>query len=193
MKEVSDGLNNHLNTVKNFISCDLYALVLSNGHKYYYADTDRDVVYNGNTYLHDAIIISREKVKINSTVVVDTMTVKIHADTSDLLEGVPFLQAAHDGVLDGAWLYLRRCFFDGGTIVGVLDLFGGIVTVKQCGGIGLELTVKAMTQGLSQEFPLRRYYPEGSYSTTDGNVIAASSDDSACVIAPYIPLREVLL
>ena len=194
MKEVGDGLANYLNTVRSLISCDLYALVLSNGHTYYYADTDQDVTYNGNTYLHNAILISREQVKINSQVVVDTMTVKIHASATDMIEGVPFLQAAHDGVLDSAWLYLRRGFFTApSTIVGVLDLFGGIVTVKQCGGIGLQLSVKAKTQGLSQEFPIRRYYPQGSYSTSGSSVTASDDDDSACVIAPYVPLRETLL
>nr|DAE53969.1 MAG TPA: protein of unknown function DUF2163 [Bacteriophage sp.] len=193
MKTVSDALSEHLNTTQNFISCDLYALVLSNGHKYYYADTDKDVVYNGNTYLHNALVISRDQVKINSEVVVDTMTVKINADTNDVIEGVPFLQAAHDGTLDSAWLYLRRCFFEGGNIAGVLDLFGGVVTVKQCGGIGLELTVKAKTQGLSQEWPIRRYYPQGTYSTQDGEVVASDTDDDSCVIAPFVPLRETLL
>ena len=75
----------------------------------------------------------------------------------------------------------------------VKDLFSGITEVKSCGGLLMKLTVKSKVQGLSQEFPRRRFYPQGTYSTSGGKVSSSTEEDSASVIAPYVPLKEVLL
>lgn len=193
MKTVSTALSNYLNNTKNITSCDLYELQLANGNTYYYCDTDIDVTYNGNVYKHNALLLERKQTKINDRVVVDTMTITIGANSQDKIEDKPILLTAHDGELDLAKLYLRRCFFTGTTVQGVIDLFGGNVEVKKCGGIGLELTVKAKTQGLAQEFPVRKYYPQGTYSTTNGSVTASGGDDDYCIITPFVPQKEVLL
>ena len=193
MKTVSTALANYLNNTKNMASCDLYELQLANGNKYYYTDTDIDVTYNGNIYRHNKLLLDRQKTQINDRVVVNTLSVKIGANSNDLLEGKPIMLAAHDGVLDRAWLYLKRGFFNGTAIVDVVNLFGGVVEVKKCGGVALELTVKAKTQGLAQEFPVRKYYPQGTYSTTNGNVTASGGDDEHCIITPFVPQKEVLL
>lgn len=193
MKDVEKNLETYLNTEKHLISCDLYELKLPSGTTYFYTNSDVDISWDGHVYRHGAILISRDKVKLNDRVVVDTLSVTIHADTDDKLDGVPFLKAAHDGKLDRAMLHLRRCFFRGTSVLGVIGLFGGVVEIKGCGGIQLQLTVKAKTSGLNLEFPTRRYYPQGSYTiTSDGNVTAGSDQDS-CLIAPFVPLKEVLL
>ena len=193
MKTVSNALANYLNNTRNFQSCDLYELQLANGNKYYFNNTDIDVVFDGKTYLHNVLLLKRQKTKINERVVVDSMTITINANASTLLEGKPIFLAAHDGVLDMAKLYLRRCFFKDGVVVDVINLFGGNVEVKKCGGIKLEVVVKAKTQGLAQEFPIRKYYPEGAYSTTGGRVISTGVTNDTCLIAPFVPRREVLL
>jgi len=194
MKEVNADLNTYLNTAKNLTSCDLYELVLYDGRHFYYADTDMDIFYDGNNYVHNGLLIKRAQIKLNSTVVVDTMTVTIHADKKDKLGDVPILKAANDGVFDRSVLYLRRCFFRDTTIIGCIDLFGGNVEVKSAGGIKLELTVKAKTQGLNMQFPIRKYYPQGTYSVDSTSQIITSKDtDDTCLIAPFIPRKEVLL
>lgn len=193
MKNVTTQLSEHLNNTKNIVSCDLYELQLANGNKYYYTDTDIDVTYNGNVYRHNKLLLDRQKTQINDRVVVDTLSVKIGANSKDLLEGKPIMLAAHDGVLDRAWLYLKRGFFNGTAIVDVVNLFGGVVEVKKCGGVALELTVKAKTQGLSQEFPTRKFYPQGTFATTNGTIKENGENDNYCVITPFVPLKEVLL
>ena len=175
------------------MSCDLYDLVLFNGNRYRWADTDKDIVYNGQVYEHDALLIKRQQVKLNDRVVVDSMSVTINANKTDMLENKPLFQAAHDGNLDRAKLYLKRCFFRDGSIIGAVDLFGGCVEVKQAGGIKLDLTIKAKTQGLNMEFPVRRYYPQGSYITNSAGVTTSKKTDAGAVIAPFVPLKEVLL
>ena len=80
MKDVGTGLENYLNTEKHMTSCDLFVLHLANGTKYYYTNADTNVVYGGNTYRHDQLLIKRQQVKLNATVVVDTMTITVYAD-----------------------------------------------------------------------------------------------------------------
>lgn len=194
MKSVSKDLETYLNTAKNMTSCDLYELTLYNGTRYYYADTDMDISYDGHIYRHDMLLIKRNQIKLNSSVVVDTMTITINADTKDKLGSTPVLQAAHDGLLDRAHLQLRRCFFRDRTIIGSISLFGGTAEVKSAGGIKLQLSVKAKTQGLNMQFPVRRYYPQGTYSANDKSQVISSRDtDDTCLIAPFVPRKEVLI
>ena len=91
MKTVDTAVEKYLNREKQITSCDLYELVLSNGNKYYYADTDIDITCDGKTYKHNALMIKRQQVNLHSRVVVDTMTVTIYADKSDKIEGLPIL------------------------------------------------------------------------------------------------------
>lgn len=193
MKVVSEALATYLNNEKNMISCDLFELWLADGGRYYYTDADKSITYDGKTYRHDRLLIKRQQVKLHDSVVVDTMTVTIYADKNTKLGSKSLLAAAHDGTLDMAKIVLKRCFFRGDTVLGVIGLFGGGIEVKACGGLSLELTVKAKTQGLSQEFPLRKYYPQGTYSTSGGTVTSSNTDSDSCLIAPYVPLKEVLL
>ena len=203
MKTVTTALQNHLNTEKNFISCDLFELVLANGNTYYYADTDCDIIYNSHVYRHDALLIKRQQIKLQGQVTVDTLGVTIYTDadhTQDKIENLPVLAIAHSGALDGAKLYLRRAFFtvaDGqlptASVIGVVSLFGGDIEIKSSGGIKLELTVKSKSQGLNREFPIRKYYPEGCYSITGGVVISTGTTNDTCLIAPFVPRKEVLM
>ena len=165
MKEVGQILSNHLSTSQSFLSCDLYELKLKSGISYYWADTDADVNYGGHTYKGDGPIITREKIATNSTVSVDKLSVTITANQSDQIGGVPILEVAHNGGLDGATLDLRRAFFDdAGKVIECIDLFHGICEVTQGGGFILKISAKSVVQKLNIEYPNRRYYPQCPYS-----------------------------
>lgn len=202
MKTVTQELATHLNTEKNFTSCDLITLVLENGSAYRYTNADCDIIWDSQLYRHDALFFKRQQIKLQNQVSVDTLSVTLYTDPNhpeDKIAGLPLMAVAHSGVLDGAKLYLKRAFFrpaeglPAASVVGVISLFGGIVEIKSSGGIKLELTVKAKTQGLGQEFPIRKYYPEGAYSTTGGRVISTGVTNDTCLIAPFVPRKEVLL
>lgn len=165
MKEVGQILSNHLSTSQSFLSCDLYELKLKSGISYYWADTDADVNYGGHTYKGDGPIITREKIATNSTVSVDKLSVAITASQNDQIGGVPVLEVAHNGGLDGATLDLRRAFFDdAGKVIECIDLFHGICEVTQGGGFILKISAKSVVQKLNIEYPNRRYYPQCPYS-----------------------------
>lgn len=202
MKDVTADLATHLNTEKSFLSCDLFDLVLANGNTYYYADTDCDVVMGNIIYRHDALLIQRQQISIQGQVTVDTLDVTIYTDgehAADKIESLPVMQVAHSGVLDGAKLYLKRAFFHktgdlpAAAVIGTIGLFGGDVEIKSSGGIKLELTVKSKTQGLNREFPIRKYYPQGAYTTTSGQIVSSGQTNDTCLIAPFVPRKEVLL
>ena len=202
MKDVTADLATHLNTEKTFLSCDLFELVLANGNTYRYADTDCDIVIGNLIYRHDALLIQRQQISIQGQVTVDALEVTIYTDgehVADKIESLPVMQVAHSGVLDGAKLYLKRAFFHktgdlpAASVIGTIGLFGGDVEIKSSGGGKLELTVKSKTQGLNREFPIRKYYPQGAYSTTSGRIVSSGQTDDTCLIAPFVPRREVLL
>ena len=194
MKDVSQTLESYLNTQKEMQVCDLYDLVLYDGTKYYYTNADHDMTFNGKKYVHDSLLLKREQTKINNVISVDTMTISIFATKEDKLGDKPIFLAAHNGAFDRATLALSRCFFDtDGKVMGAVGLFAGITEVKSCGGLKMQLTVKSKVQGLAQEFPRRRFYPQGTYTAAGGTVTSSTEEDSASVIAPYVPLKEVLL
>ena len=194
MKTVTDTLSTYLNTKKEMLSCDLYTLTLYDGTKYYYTDADHDVTYNGNTYSHNALLLHRDQTVINNVLSVDSMTISIYATKDDKLGDKPIFLAAHDGSFDRATMALARAFFDtDDTLIGVIDLFSGTTEVTACGGLVMTLDVKSQVQGFSQEFPRRKFYPQGTFSTSGGKVSSSTEEDSASVIAPYVPLKEVLL
>ena len=194
MKSVTDELSNYLHSQREMVSCDLYELRLFSGKKYYFTDADRDITYNGNLYRHNAVLLKREQTKINNVISVDSMTVSIYATVDDKLDVKPIFQAAHDGDFDRAILSMSRCFFGfNNEVIGVVGVFSGITEVKSCGGLTMKLTVKSKVQGLSQEFPRRRFYPQGTYASSGGQVTSSATEDSASVIAPFVPLKEVLL
>ena len=203
MKDVSAELAIHLNTEQTFTSCDLYELVLANGNAYRYADCDCDIVLDSRIYRHDALIIRRQQISLEGQVTVDTLAVTIYADgnhAEDTIESMPIMAAAHSGVLDGAKLSLKRAFFretgdlPGASVIGTIGLFSGDVEIKNSGGMKLDLTIKSKTQGLNKEFPLRKYYPQGAYTTAaSGRVTSSGDTDDYCLIAPFVPRKEVLL
>ncbi len=194
MKDTTDALAEYLNTQKEMVSCDLYTLTLYDGTKYYFTDADHNVTYDGVTYLHDALLLKREQTKINNAISVDSMTVSIYATKDDKLGDKPLFLAAHDGAFDRATLAMSRCFFDmDGEVIGVIGLFAGTTEVKSCGGLLMKLTVKSKVQGMSQEYPRRKFYPQGTYSSDGETVTSSTEEDSASVIAPFVPLKEVLL
>ena len=136
MKTVSDGLATHLNTEKNFTSCDLFELELASGNTYYYANTDCDITYGNHVYHHDALLIRRQQIRLQGQVTVDTLGVTIYTDGSyqcvmkmgsyvEAVEKVDQLKVYVDGTLKAASTYT----VSGGTITfNTTPASGAVVT-----------------------------------------------------------------
>lgn len=193
MKTVSQAIQEYLNIKKNFQCCDLYQLVLSNGSTYYIADYDKDVTVSGRTWTR-RMIIKRGQVKTAGEPNVDTMSITIACDRNDVFDNVPFLQACHNGLLSGGILTVYRAFFDdGGQCIGHYAVFSGKTEVTGAGGLKAQLNVKAETQGLSQQVPLRIFAPQSAYKKDSDGDIVVSESDTVTMLIPLKPSNNVLL
>ncbi len=207
MKDVTEALEKYLNEKHEIQCCDLYDLNVETGSHYYFTNADRDISYGGHLYEHNRFILERDQIQLLNQVQVDSLTVTISAGIADKITVAdlkgnateePFLKAVNDGYFDRARLKLSCCFFNPindtslPAIVGAIDMFEGLCDVEQAGGMYVQFSIKSKTTGLNMQFPLRRYYPQGAYSIV-GNGVAASDSSQNCVIAPFIPRKEVLI
>lgn len=192
MKSVSNDISTYMNSEKHFQACDLYTITLKSGNKYYIADYDVDVTYNGYTYNHKFGILKRGQTKLAGTPSVDSMTVTIACDKTDKVDNLPIMVACHNGNLDKAYLKITKVYFDGDDVVGGFDVFAGICEVSSAGGLQIKLTVKSEIQGLSQLIPVRIFAPQSAYTNVNGTITTSSTDTTSALI-PLKPSQRVLV
>ncbi len=173
-------------------SCDLYTLTLADGTVHRFASYSKDVTYSGNTYVHSNLLFKRQQVKLTGAPAVDTLGVTIYSSTTDLLGGVPFIQACYNGVLDDSTLLLSRAYFDDGTCIGILPIFSGRCEVQQSGGLAVRLNVKGLIQGLAAPIPVRMFAAQSAYANA-GGTITTSNTDTTSMLIPLKPSGNVLL
>lgn len=173
-------------------TCDLYTLTLTNGAVYRFASYSSDVVFGGATYDHKKFIFRRQQVKLSGAPSVDTLGVAIYCQTGDTIDGVPFMQACHDGALDQSMMLLSRAYFYESECVGVLDIFSGRCEVHSSGGLCVNLNIKSVLQGLAAPIPVRMFASQAAYVNSNGTITTSSNDTTSMVI-PLKPSGNVLL
>lgn len=161
MKAASVALINYLNSNQQFIMADLYTFTLVGGFVARYADFDMTLTVGGNTYLANSIILERTATRTCIGVEVDTMEVTVTATLSELLNGVPWIQAANLGALDGASLQVDRLFMPtpGDVSLGVVNIFTGTVGGVEAGRMTAKLTVESDLKLLNIKMPRNLYQP----------------------------------
>jgi len=114
-----------------------------------------DVPLGGNTFAHDGPNFERDRTRLVVGIEVDTMQVIINPKQTDLLNGVPFLQACRTGALDGAALLVQKCFMAswGDTSAGAVILFGGRVSGMSFSRTQATIDVKSDTELLNVMIP----------------------------------------
>lgn len=192
MKQVSQELNNYLNTEKHFVVFDMYVLQLKDGRTFYIADADKDIEWDGKVWNHNMFLISRDQIKVQGTPTVDTLSVNIKCDINDKLGDVPFMLACHNGLLENSMMALYKAYFKDDKFVGAFKIFEGVVEVSNAGGLGVKLSVKSVVQGLAQEVPIRIFAPQSAYTNKNG-VVTSSSSDTCSMLIPLKPSMKVLV
>lgn len=156
----------------------LAAIALGNptGVTYFYTDSDADVQVGNHLYLSNGLMVSGLKYKLVRGLQVDEQTLTIYAPPSlTTFEGIPFLQAIGEGLLDGARFEQDRAFFDPATwparpglpnkAVGQINLFSGrVANVESVGRTAAMVKVKADISLLSMDMP-RNVYQAGCLNT----------------------------
>ena len=166
MKAASDALKAFLNAARagdaSFVMADCYTITLSNGVIVRFTTWDWDVVYGGNTFAANAVLISGLKFKASVGLEVDRQQIVIAAWPGATVNGAPWMMALRDGTFDGAWFQRDRVFISGalpGGIDGVTLFKGRVATVDQVGRTSAQLTIASPLVVLDYDMPRNVYSP----------------------------------
>lgn len=149
----------------------LAAIALGNptGVTYFATDSDADVQVGNHRYLSNGLMVQGLRYNLKRGLTVDEQTLTIYAPPSlTTFEGIPFLQAIGDGLLDGARFEQERAFFDPATwparpgdpnkAVGSISLFSGrVANVEEVGRSAAMVKVKSDLSLLSVDMPRNVY------------------------------------
>src|ERR1700751_5145919 len=156
MKEANPALIALLSSTNQFIMADLYTVTLVGGSVLRYSAAPTALFANGYTFALGPKF-ERSKTKVVIGTQVDELEVRIFTEPTDLIGGVPFLQAAWQGQLDGALLQLERAFMPtyGHTSRGTVILFAGRISDMDCSRTGIDMKCRSHLELLNIQMPRR--------------------------------------
>lgn len=168
MKAASPALIALLSSANQFIMADLYTITLVGGSILRYSAAPTTISANGYTFALGPKF-ERSKTKVVIGTQVDELEVRIYTDPTDLVGGVPFLQAAWQGQLDGALLQLERAFMPtyGDTSPGTVVLFAGRVSDIDCTRTGIDLKCRSHLELLNIQMPRRLWQSSCTHTFGD--------------------------
>lgn len=169
MKSASAGLIAMLQNNDQFFLADLYTFTLQNGNVYRYTDADIDLVYGGNTFIHNELRFKRSGTKITTGIEVDTLNIDIYPQYTDSMNGIPFLKALAQGQIDGASVKLERAIMTtwGDLSNGVIVMFLGRISESNFTRTYAKLSVKSELELLNIQMPRNLYNLSCSHAVYD--------------------------
>jgi uncharacterized phage protein (TIGR02218 family) len=161
MRTASAPLIAFLASATEFLMADLYTITLADGTISRYANVDIDIGFGGYTYSSKGLLLTRGPITIVRGLEVDILKVTV-VPTTALIGGIPWLQAAVNGALDGASVMLKRLFLsDPETPVDVITLFlGNVSDIDPAGRTSMEINVASLLERLGSQWPYNTYQPQ---------------------------------
>lgn len=207
MKKVNDTLANYLKTENEFLTFDLfrYKVFLESGSEYtiYLTDAPVDIEIDNILYKSNKAILERDSTMLQDTLSVDELSFILHIDKLDSFnigKETPIMQLAQEGKLDHSTLLLSRAYFvakpdnfGGHEYLGKIDLFTGECSVESAETLTLNMVAKSKATGLALPYPVRRFFPAGSYTTDASGIITRSNDDNRSCLVPLKPSQTCLM
>jgi uncharacterized phage protein (TIGR02218 family) len=134
---------------------DLYTITLKTGTALRYTSWDTNLTVLGNTFLAGPPDIARSAIEEKLGMDVATLEVTVEASLTDLINGVPILQAIGQGLFDGAAFRIDRLFMDSAsTQIGTVIRFSGFIgALDELTRSSAKLSVNAGTAYLSMQLP----------------------------------------
>src|SRR5271166_5204409 len=168
MKTASPALIALLSSTDQFIMADLYTITLLGGSVLRYSTAPTALSANGYIFALGPKF-ERSKTKIVIGTQVDELEVRIYTEPTDLIGGMPFLQAAWQGQLDGALLQLERAFMPtyGDTSPGTVVLFAGRISDIDCTRTGIDLKCRSHLELLNIQMPRRLWQSSCTHTFGD--------------------------
>lgn len=160
MRYASALLVQHLLNGEQFLMADLITITLQGGQVYRWTNGDRDVIFNGATYVAvgeqgSQPIVSRGAIRIAKGMEVDTLDLTVYSGDTATLLGINLPLACHNGALDGAKIRIERLFQPtwGDTSLGTICLFEGNVASVEPGSTTTLIHAKSDLERLSIPMP----------------------------------------
>lgn len=183
MRAASDALKNLL-VGNQYLMADLYTITLQSGAVYRYTSYDQTLIYEGNTYLANDVMMERSNLKFQVGVQVDTLEVIAYANLYNLIDGTPFLQFVHNGGLDNARIALDRMFFSpviDGTApttssAGVVRMFEGRVADIEVTRTKATISVNSDVELLNIKMPKNLYQSSCMHNLYDTGCTLLKAD-----------------
>jgi hypothetical protein len=186
MRVVPTALQELLAAMVPMWKADLFTITLANGTIYRWTDLDVNINllgYESVPYLFYAQgpLLQRSRLGVKNTVEVPEMVIKLSALDTDFVGGLGIKQQLHNGLFDGATVFLDRTFMvtkpsgplvEGQTmsVTGLIGGTGAYAGINPTGGlfagrmsqakitaVGAELTVKGANVLMNQYVPRNSY------------------------------------
>lgn len=154
-----------LQSARSVFMVELYTLTLVGGEVFRWASADVAIPYGANVWTPGPII-ERGAVKTEIGMGVPTCDVTLYATSAVTVLGLPLLQVALRGVLDGAELAIVRAFTPdpAQAITGTVHVFEGRIADAEVLSNAVRVTLKAHTELLDSMFPVNVYQPSCLWS-----------------------------
>ena len=184
MKAASPALIALLASSDQFVMADLYTITLVGGMVLRYSAAPTALAVNGYDFALGPKF-ERSKTKVVIGTQVDELDVQIYPETTDLIGGVSFLQAAWQGQLDGALLQLERAFMSsyGDTSPGTVVLFAGRVSDIECTRTGIDIKCRSHLELLNIQVPRRLWQAACTHTFGDAMCLFDRSAMQATFLA----------
>jgi len=169
VKAASPALIALLGSSEQFTMADLYTFTLVGGSVLRYSAAPTALIANGN-YFALGPKFERSKTKVVIGTQVDELEIKAYPETTDLIDAIPFLEAAWQGQLDGALLQLERAFMPtyGDTTPGTVILFAGRISDIDCSRTGIDIKCRSHLELLNIQMPRRLWQSSCTHVFGDG-------------------------
>lgn len=152
---------------RQFYYADLYTFFLQNGQQLYYTSGDQDITADGITYPCGGLTGpfwdqpgNRAKSHWKAGTQVDTLSFMMFPGQAQI-DDVPFLQAAQQGIFDGAQFQLSRAFMPtgeyGNTAVGTVVIFYGRVGEVDASRSQVTFSINSHLELFNQNMPHNMY------------------------------------
>lgn len=171
MRQVSNELKQLL-VSNQFIMAELYTIKTIQGNVYRYTNYDYHLTVGGFLYRADGPIIERDTLSSKIGVELDNLNLSISINDDVMLGSIPFIQAVHNGNLDGARFTLERAFMSQLTptdaSAGVIKLFEGLMVEPEFNRYEIQYTVISDLDVLNMQMPRDLWQPACKNTLFDG-------------------------
>jgi uncharacterized phage protein (TIGR02218 family) len=163
MKQASTELIALLQTTTQFVMADCFTFTLLTGQQLYYTTADVPVTVGSTVFQANALRVSGLKYKISTGVDVDEQDITMIAGPTDTVNGVPWMEALRQGILDGAYIQRDRAFLSAWNqpaVESVTLFHGRVSTLDKFGRTTAQGKVKSDLVLLSNNAPKNLYQPD---------------------------------